>query len=305
MTQHPAAAGEPRDEPQPTVGGAGIEPTWAESAEMNCVSADGRTGFTVRLARYPGTKVAWLWLAVVTPDAVFGYNDNALPLTGLQGMTDVECDDVTYALPGASNARLRRRGPRSGIISVSAAAVVPGHRDPHPPPGPGTEEVAVEATFRPRHVPASARPRRLEALGEARARLRTPDGVVDFAGLGHWHEQYGPRPYFARRFTYATLRGEQLAFIATKTASLATGFAVRGDAVTEVAGFEIDPPATERAFRLTLVDGHVIEGAAQLQHRFSVAIEGGRRPSTVVVARTPYGPLSGLINDWLPDEGTA
>jgi hypothetical protein len=272
---------------------------------MNAVSADGRTGFSVRLARYPGTGIAWLWLAVFTPDSLFGYNDNALPLTGFQGVTEVEGDAVTYGLTGTPGARLHRAGPRDAIEVATVSAAVPGHRGPHPPLGPGAEHLAVEATFRPRHAPVSARPRRLEALGQVEARLTTPDGEIDLAGLGHWHEQYGLRPHFARRFTYATLRGERLAFIATRTASLDTGFAERDEGVTEVKRFEIDPPGPERAFRLTLADGEVIEGRALRQHAFSVAIEGGRRPSTAVLAHTPYGALTGFINDWQPGEGTA
>jgi hypothetical protein len=282
-----------------------IDPTWAESAEMNAVSEDGRTGFSVRLARYPGSGVAWLWLSVFMPDALFGYNDNALPLAGFLGVTDFERDEVTFALPGTPGARFHRRGPRTAIETVTVTAEAPGHRGPHPPPGAGGARLGLEATFRPRHAPASARPRRLEVLGRVEARLTTPEGEIDLAGFGHWHEQYGLRPHFARRFTYATLRGERLAFIATRTASLDTGFAVRGEAVTEVTRFDIDPPDPERAFRLTLADGEVIEGRAARQHAFSVAIEGGRRPSTAVLAQTPYGTLTGFINDWQPDEGAA
>jgi hypothetical protein len=301
----PAPIDVPVADRQPSEIGAAIDPTWAESAEMNAVSDDGRTGFSARLARYPGTGIAWLWLSVFTPDSIFGYNDNALPLTGDQGITLLEHDTVTYALPGEPGARLHRVGSRAAIESVAVSAAVPGHRGPHPPLGPGTERLAVEATFRPRHMPASARPRRLEALGQVEARLTTPDGEIDLAGLGHWHEQYGLRPQFARRFTYATLRGQQLAFIATRTASLDTGFAVRGEGVTDVRTFDIDPPGPERAFRLALADGEVIEGRALQHHAFSVAIEGRRRPSTAVLVRSSYGTLTGFINDWQPDEGGA
>jgi hypothetical protein len=299
-----APAGSPAAAGQPAETGA-IDPTWAESAEMNAVSDDGRTGFSVRLARYPGTGVAWLWFSMFTPDSLFGYNDNALPLAGFRGITDFDRAAVTFALLGTPGARFHRGGARSTVETVTVSAAAPGHRGPHPPLGPGAERLAVEATFRPRHAPASARPRRLEVLGEVQARLTTPDGAIDLKGFGHWHEQYGLRPHFARRFTYATLRGERLAFIATRTASLDTGFAVRGEAVTEVTRFDIDLPGPERAFRLTLADGEVVEGRAERRHAFSVAIEGGRRPSTAVVAHTPYGTLTGFINDWQPDEGTA
>lgn len=294
----------PAEEQSAETAGA-VDPTWAESAEMNAVSGDARTGFSVRLARYPGTGVAWLWFAVYTPDSLFGHNDNALPLAGYQGITDFDSASVSFALPGVPGARFHRGGARTAVETVTVSAAVAGHRSPHPPLGPGTEHLSVEAMFRPRHAPASARPRRLEVLGEVEARLTTPDGAIDLTCLGHWHEQYGARPHFARRFTYATLRGERLAFIATRTVSLDTGFAVRGEAVTEVSRFDIDPPGPERAFRLTLADGEVIEGRAERRHAFSVAIEGGRRPSTAVVAQTPYGVLTGLINDWQPAEGTA
>jgi hypothetical protein len=135
--------------------------------------------------------------------------------------------------------------------------------------------------------------------------LHLPDGTHAFTGLGHWHEQYCPRPFFARPFTYATLRGEHFSFVASKTRSRTAGFGVRGELVTEAADLVIDPPGPERAFRLTLADGAVIDGIARVQHAFSVAIEGQRRPGTVVVADTSAGRLTGLINDWQPDEGKA
>ena len=124
--------------------------------------------------------------------------------------------------------------------------------------------------------------------------------VVEVVGRGHWHEQHGPRPRFAGAFTYVTLRGAHLSLVAAKTQARDSGFVVRGGRNGTVARVTIDPPAPERRLRLELESGEVIDATARVTHAFSVAVEGQRRPGTVVVVDTPYGPLTGLINDWQP-----
>lgn len=275
-----------------------IDRDWAESAVLNCVSEDGRSGFDVRLARYPGQGNAWLWVFVFLPDAVYGYNDDALTLTGFQGVTDAEQELVRYELPGGMRAFMERRGGRGAVTEASVSAAALAHEDRDPELGPGTTPVRIEATFRAAH-PSVLRGRgRMEVLGEVRATIDTPRGTLALTGRGHWHEQHGVRPRFAAPFTYLTLRGERFGFVGTKTEAGAGGFVVRDGATTRISAIEVDPPGPRRAFRLALADGGGLTGTADTTHAFTVAVEGSRRPGALVRAATPLGPLSGLINDW-------
>jgi hypothetical protein len=278
-----------------------IEPDWAESVATDCVTGDGSTGFVLRLARYPARGVSWLWLHVLLPDDLLGYNDDTLALTGFQGATPVHADDVTYELPGQLRARLRRIGPRSAVIGAVATVRAPTHRDPHARIGSGDQIVQIDASFRPAHAPVARHPTRMEVLGDVRATIRVANRSVEVVGRGHCHEQHGPRPRFAGAFTYLTLRGARLSLVATKTRVRDSGFVVRGGRIITITGIEIDPPGLERRVRLQLDDGDVIDAVARVTHAFSVAVEGRRRPATAVMVDTPYGPLSGLINDWQPE----
>jgi hypothetical protein len=277
-----------------------MEPDWAESVAIDCVTDDGMIGFTLRLARYPARGLAWLWLHVLLPDGILGYNDDTLALTGFQGVTAVDADDVTYELPGQFRARLRRIGPRTAMISAAATVRAPAHRDPHARAGSGDQIVQIDASFRPAHAPVARHPTRMEVIGDVRATIRIANRAVEVVGRGHWHEQHGPRPHFAGAFTDLTLRGVQLSLVATKAANHDSGFVVRGGRITTITAIEIDPPAFERRVWLQLDDGGVIEATARVTHAFSVAVEGQRRPGTAVVMDTPYGLLTGLIHDWQP-----
>src|SRR5215210_2544537 len=130
-----------------------LDRDWAESVEINGVSDDGRTGFTARLARFPGQGRAWLWAFALMPGPLFGYNDDELPLAGFPGLTDMEADGAVYELPGAATARFERRGPRAAMVEARLLVEVPAHRANHPRNGPGAAPVRIEATFRPAHAP--------------------------------------------------------------------------------------------------------------------------------------------------------
>jgi len=277
-----------------------ISPTWAESAEFNCVSADGASGFLVRLARYPGARQAWLWLCVWLPDAIYAYNDDTLALTGYEGVTRVDASDVTYALSGDASATLCRLGSPESLSSVTAAASAPAHRADHPPVGSGAAPIRIEAVFTPLHTPRTRMRGRSEVLGTASGTVWTPRGALELSGGAHWHEQHGERPRFANAFTYVTLRGADAGILTSRGPRAASGFVVRAGATASVATLEIDPPAASRAFRATLEDGSAVSGVAHTVHSFSMSIEGVRRPGTTVVAETTLGRLSGVINDWQP-----
>jgi hypothetical protein len=161
--------------------------------------------------------------------------------------------------------------------------------------------ITIEVVFLARHVPVYVRPGRMEAAGSVEAVIETPDGSFTIDSRGKWHEQIGDRPRFGPAFTYMSIAGDACYLLAGKNTRARYGFWEQAGETVSVTGFEIDPPAERRAFRVTLADGRTIEGEATVKRAHSIPIEGKRRPGTFVVARTSAGELTGLINDWQPD----
>lgn len=271
---------------------------YAESAHVNGASADGKTAFILRLARYPGQDRAWLWAFAFLPEgSTYSYVDDRLPLSGARGRTPVERRRVVYELP-AVPVRLERFGGPESLTRVQASVRVRGHKSTNPPVGPGGAPLEISARFAPAHAVQAGMPGRTEVLGSVEATLHAAETNISLSGLGHWHEQSGDRPSFAPTLTYATLRGERLSFIAIMRAQGDTGFVVRGKKVDAVEKFLIEPIAPSRGFSLHLAGGEVIEGSFAPVHSYTMTIEGRSRPGSIGVAQTEYGSLSGMINDW-------
>lgn len=271
---------------------------------MEAFSSDGLSGFSLRVARYPGQAIAWLWFFVFTPDGVYGFNDDTLPLNGFQGVTDMEAGGATYEIPGLTT--FERTGARLGFRSVQLAGAVMGRHDAHPPRGAGDAPMQVMATFEPGHAPRSRVPNRMEAHGRARVRLTTPSGVIDLDAPAKYHEQHGNRPRFAHPFSYQALRNDRMAALGTRSLQregtvVETGFIDREGETVAVRSIALDAPGPTRGLRFDLEDGSELAGVAESVHRFSVAIEDDRRHSSVVSFTTPFGTLTGLINEWQAD----
>lgn len=84
---------------------------------------------------------------------------------------------------------------------------------------------------------------------------------------------------------------------------------LRGPAITAVTAMEVsDGPADgdpgdedrQRRVRVTCADGTVIDGRAKRLQRWSVPIEGVRRPGASSVLETGSARLHGSLDDWRP-----
>jgi hypothetical protein len=275
------------------------QPLWSESVYLDCISPDGQTGFVVRLCRYPTQKAGWLWVHAFLPGKIYGFTDHSLPCSG--DVTRVDQPDVTYDLGDDSLVDMVRDGPRDAPDEARVHASVRCHLDPNAPHGAGDHPVEVAATFTPLSASGTTVPGRIELLGQVQATLVIDGRTVEVAGYGQWHEQHQDQPRFLRPFTYATLRGEELAFVCTRGLLRATGYLRRRGSITPVTGFDIDPRGPDRAFRLELSDGSTLAGEAVRTHDYSVPIYDTRRPGSVVYARIGDQTLSGCINDLTRD----
>ena len=68
---------------------------------------------------------------------------------------------------------------------------------------------------------------------------------------------------------------------------------------------DIDPPSDRRSVRIVTEDETVLEGRIDTVHQYSVSIYAQRRPGTLVTADIDGHAVSGVVNDWQPNLGTA
>jgi hypothetical protein len=275
--------------------------TWVESAAVIGTTPDGARGFSIRIARFPMRGVGTISGHVVLAERRLGFTGERTTLSGYTGLTDVTAERVRFAIAGEAEALLERTRLPDGRFRGVARARFLAHEVEHPPAGPGTVPITIETVFIARHVPVYVRPGRMETAGSVETVITTPDGSFTVNTRGKWHEQIGDRPRFGPAFTYMSIAGDACYLLAGKNTRARYGFWEQAGETVSVTGFEIDPPAERRRFRVTLEDGRVIEGEATVKRAHSVPIEGKRRPGTFVVARTSAGELTGQINDWQPD----
>jgi hypothetical protein len=274
---------------------------WSESVYLDCVSADGQAAFVVRLCRYPSAETGWLWGHVFLQGRVYAYTDHYLPCSST--VTPVDSPDARYDLGERSPVVMDRAGPRDAPTLATVRVHFQAHAEAHPGHGPGAHHIMLGASFHPLSASGTTVPGRIELLGRVSAVVSVDDIETEFTGFGQWHEQHQEQPRFRRPFTYTTLRGERLSFVATRGPVRAVGYARRGDQVIAIAGYEVGPPAPVRRLRLELADGAVFAGEARMVYSYSVPIYDMRRPGTIVVADIDGERLSGCINDLATSPG--
>src|SRR5579884_725631 len=108
--------------------------TYSESAMVMAVSADGRTGATLRFCRFPDVGVTWVWLHLLHDGEVYAFTDPDLPCT------KERLAGTPSAAYRASGAILAREGSGPGLKDVRLEATLPAHHSKDAPNGPGTSK---------------------------------------------------------------------------------------------------------------------------------------------------------------------
>jgi hypothetical protein len=289
------------------------EAIWSESVYLDAVSADGRSGFVVRIGRFPEARVAWLWGHVFTPESgLLGFVDHEAP--DGSDRTEVEAGEARYegsSGEGERRADLRivRVGPRLAPRTVRLTARLPlvpaplaGGDDSSRVKPPGVAE--LQAVWQPRHSVFESLTGRSEALGVTEATLRLAGAEKPVRGFGHFHEQHQERPRFTTPFVYCTLRGVRFSCIAIRSRGADLGFAVRepGSQPVAIARIGIGPPGEKRGLRLELADGGVLVGSLDATYRYTNELFGVLRQASIVRGEVGGEPVSGCVNDFLEGE---
>ena len=272
------------------------ERIWSESIYADCVTADGKTGYMLRLCRYPDQATSWLWAWVFTPDNIYGFNNHYLPCPEQRSI--VEDPDLTYEQPGDSYAIFHRQGSRNNPQGASVSINVMAHEGIIAPHESGPISMAVEAHMSSHTPPWRINPYRSEWIGKTRGKMTVNGQEIDIQGFGHWHEQHQKAPRFQTPFIYLTLRGKNLCLIGTITQTEKLGHVVKSSGVEKIINMDISPLGEQRQIRIELDNGEVLDGTIFTRHRYSTPIYDQQRPGTLVNATFREERLSGCVNNW-------
>jgi len=273
---------------------------WSESVYADCVTPDGATGLMLRLCRYPTKRTSWLWAFAFLPGKIYGYNDHYLPCA--EEATDVEKADITYEQHQGASAVFHRKGTRDNPNGAHVLIEVRAHQGPSAPYGQGSVPLKIDMEITPYRRPWRMNRYRSEWVAGVEAKCQAGGSRFEVKGFGHWHEQHQKASRFMAPFTYISLRGEDLALIASFTENDDRGHVVGSAEPVKIVKIDIDPPADDRAVSLKLENESRLKGTISTVHRYSVPIYSGRRPGTLVTAQIDDHHLSGCVNDWLIDQ---
>lgn len=274
--------------------------TYAESAMLAAISMDGREELALRIARDPGRGTGTIWMHLAMDGLVYSAVEENVPLPPEATRISAPTPWSELQLGGVLFTRHDGPAAREDAATISVEAELRASPRRHPEAGDGFHEVTLDLNFRPdgRAFRVHDGTRR-ERYGEVRGTVSTPEGNRGLTLPAKWHEQWGPRARFAPSFTYLNLQNEDSALLAIRYTEGTVGYLIDADGQHRITDLEIDEegPASRR-FRIEVENRPDVRGTARVTQRWSVPIEGRRRPGSGVVAETSLGTLAGSLNDW-------
>ena len=279
---------------------AALPDNYAESVMILAMSDDAGFEVSLRLARFPDTGKATVWLHIATDQGAWSLADESFDLA-VPGATLVDEDVVEFAAHHAEQSAVFTAGGRhSGRLMGRVEATLLASATRHPTLVPGNVPVRLDLAFEAGSE-GYRNNGRWEMTGTVSGTVTVGDHSAFTFADGKWHEQTGPRARFAPAFRYLNLQNRDAAILAIQYDNGFRGYALLPDGRHELTAVSIDPPQSQpRHFALTLDDGRIIEGETRVVQEWSVPIEGQRRPGAGVVAQTSIGQLTGSLNDWEP-----
>ncbi|MGE0622090.1 MAG: alpha/beta hydrolase [Pseudomonadales bacterium] len=273
---------------------------YAESVMIGFLSEDGASDLSLRLARFPGRNEAHVWLHAAFAGHAWSVVDEGFALAG-SPMTAVAQDTVTFgAVRSTQSISFHATGRNESLTGyLSANLFVADTR--HPEAGAGEIPAHLQLVFRAGSG-GLKQAGRWELSGRLIGTVTIDGRTHHIDSVGKWHEQSGPRARFAPAFTYLAAQSEAGALLVIGRENGAVGYAELEGNIVPVMSFEIEAEGPdERTFTIGLQDDRTIEGVARVTQRWSVPIEGKRRPGSSVLIDSTFGTFRGSLNDWAPD----
>ena len=280
------------------------QPVFSESVRLDGLTPDAKTGFFLRLCRYPTADTTRAWAHVFTSEAIYSFNDHFLPCTA--GTTELDSDRVVYRLPGSVGPELaislERDGSREAPTECRAKARLLAREGDRAPHGLGDIPVTIDARLWPSRHFAGMRQDRTAIQGDVETEITIGDVSIPLTCLGQFHEQPRTNPRWVSSFTYASLWGEDLSLTVSMTPRGTRGFVFRDGTAVNVSDLLISEPGPERRLRLELEDGDALEGRCRRHHEYFIPNFGWLWRGTKVTVQLGDSLLWGSINDWKFEE---
>ena len=279
---------------------------YAESVMIFALSEDGEQEISLRLARFPLTGKATIWLHIATPEGAWSLADDnfetsndATPVAGDVASFVASRKDQLISFISEQRHAAHMQGKVTGVLNVQPTR--------HPTLGEGSLPVSVDLNYTSDSPGYRSPNGRWEMTGVITGSVTVKGKTTALSHAGKWHEQTGPRARFAPAFTYFNVQNENVALLAIAFAGGVNGYGMSNGKLHALQAFEIEDSASSpRRFKAVLVDAStqsklVIEGSARRVQSWSVPIEGKRRPGSAVMVDSSAGKMFGSLNDWQPD----
>ncbi len=282
---------------------------YAESIQAHLLSADGRNDLSIRLARFPHRGQAHVWFHFASPRGAYSLVDDTFNTDA--GVTAFGAGCIALQASNRSGQTLTlNREKLDGQVTISiirANLLVSKTR--HPQTGSGTIPVEFRLEFLSGKKAWQSTSGRLELTGKGRGEVCVQEGEDDnmcvqkqnIEGAAKWHEQRGSRSHFAPPFIYLNAHNEDASLLVIRFRNRVQGYVTADGSTHGIQRAIIEGPGSEeRKFEITLDNHRVVRGIARVVQRWSVPIEGTRRPGSSVLIDSDIGLLAGSLNDWVP-----
>ena len=279
---------------------------YAESTMLFALSADGKQEISLRLARFPLTGKATVWLHVADGERAWAMAHETFTTANLA--TPMQDEDVSFAAHhGAQFVRFSSHNRRGQNMQGGLSAELLAAETRHPELGEGTVPVAIDLRYQSASPGYRSQTGRWEMTGTITGTVTVQGETITLNNPAKWHEQIGARRRFAPAFTYFNVQNDAVALLAIAFAEGVSGYGMFDGQLYELQGFEIQGRQTgPRNFKAQLYNAQadtvqVVQGSARTVQQWSVPIEGQRRPGAAVVVSTNIGQMFGSLNDWQPE----
>lgn len=272
--------------------------TQSDSVHSGVSSEDGLKRLTVRLCRYPQMGLAWIWVHARTPEGVWSYVDHLSPARGDTTMSGgrIYADD-------AKSLVFERHGEAGKPSSVTISGHCLARKTATSAFGNGDQRLELSVRFSPERSYSGLNKGRTEVFGRSNAVVTINGREIEISGPAQFHEQGQTTARFTAPFCYMTLWGHGAASTMLIAPKRRDGYLLEGDDATEVTHVTVSPPAMRRKLTVTLADGRVLKGEANVIQPYTIPIVGTTWRGHMVNVDLGDRSYRGHINDFILGDG--
>lgn len=252
--------------------------TWSAYADV--VSSDGRRALIVRVSHDPAADRAELWVHAFIDGQMFAH------------MSAYQCPPLAAPMTGDEHQQIRL-DLEAGILSARVDACETDRIDF----GVGSIPMTVTLQWTASGLKGSNLRGRHEQFVKVVAHVTIHGKDIEIVGWGHQHTQLQEQPRFAERFTYLSLRGDDINIIALLTGQLQRGFGSCRGVAMKADTVMLDEVAARRRIRIQS-PAATLAGVLNRTYHYWIPMGGSWRDGSVVTGDLNGLAVSGVVNDF-------